>query len=444
MIKKGSLDRLKTLWPVVIAGGVFISAAFALDWIGLSAPGKFSTGQVMLLGFGLLILIVGLLGRWIISIYKGAALFLLNAIIVLVCLELAAAVTIRAIDFFPDTPRPETELSYYRHQEWAEEYWREFPRAESNRYAPWVMWRRRPFNGNTINVNEEGLRVTPGAECGSDAYKVFAFGGSTMWGEGAPDWATIPAYLQEGLASARTESVCVINFGEAAFVSTQGVIELLLQLRAGNIPHLVIFYDGINDVIASGSAGKAGVHQNLDDIALRFKGGQSQHPLLLWLQGFYLFTLFERFTLEELTTRQEGITFEELGVDAETLAGETVQTYLGNYEIVDALAQSYGFDYYFFWQPAIMVGDKPLTPEEEIFKHEIDHFPTITNLFEPTYRRMEKVTTDYPHLYYIADIFDEIETQLWIEHTHITPEGNKMIAERMLEVIRDSSLQTSK
>ena len=34
-------------------------------------------------------------------------------------------------------------------------------------------------------VDAQGLRRTPGAQCGAGAYKVFAFDGSTMWGVGS-------------------------------------------------------------------------------------------------------------------------------------------------------------------------------------------------------------------------------------------------------------------
>jgi hypothetical protein len=40
-----------------------------------------------------------------------------------------------------------------------------------------------------------------------------------------------------------------MNFGESGFVSTQSVIQLMQELQSGNIPHLVIYYDGVNDTM---------------------------------------------------------------------------------------------------------------------------------------------------------------------------------------------------
>ena len=59
-----------------------------------------------------------------------------------------------------------------------------------------------------------------------------------------------------------------------------------------------------------------------------------------------------------------------MGIDTATLSDSFVETYLGNYKIVDALAQKYGFKFFFFWQPQIAIGDKSLTSEELEMKRE--------------------------------------------------------------------------
>ena len=50
-----------------------------------------------------------------------------------------------------------------------------------------------------------------------------------------------------------------------------------------------------------------------------------------------------------------------MGIDVAKLSDLIVQDYLGNYKIVSALAQKYGFKYFFFLPPSIAVGNKPLT-----------------------------------------------------------------------------------
>jgi hypothetical protein len=74
----------------------------------------------------------------------------------------------------------------------------------------------------------------------------------------------------------------------------------------------------------------------------------------------------------------------------------------------------------------------------------MDYAPTIVELFKPTYQRMEQAAEEHPNLHYIADTFDKVDHQLWTSFTHVTPEGNELIAQKMLDVIKSSSLQTSK
>ncbi len=217
---------------IMVAGGAIMLVGLVADWIGLSTPGSFGKGQILAVLAGLGLLLIGLLGRRVVSFYRGGAVLLLNTLVLFACLELGAHFVFRMGDLLsssvePQVPDRKAKLPYYTSQDWAEEYWRDFKITGVKQYRPWVIWSRAPFEGTTININQDGIRETPGANCSATSYKVFTFGGSTMWGTGAPDWGTIATYLQAGLESLRDKPVCVVNFGETAFVSTQSIIELL-------------------------------------------------------------------------------------------------------------------------------------------------------------------------------------------------------------------------
>src|SRR5207248_2759198 len=113
--------------------------------------------------------------------------------------------------------------SYYTSQAWAPVYWHEFSASRRQAYRPYVLWRRPAFSGKTINIDEHGVRLTPGAVCRPSSFKVFVLGGSTVWGTGSADWNTLPAYLQKELQRVSAKPTCVVNFGESAYVSTQSV-----------------------------------------------------------------------------------------------------------------------------------------------------------------------------------------------------------------------------
>ena len=401
------------------------------------------TGLLSGLGFWLVVLVISspALMQRVPAFYSGVAILALNTLVVLACFELAAIGVFKIWSVVSKPPETEGEprerVSYYASQDWARQFWREFKQSRSTRYHPYVLWRRAPFKGKTINVNQDGIRLTPGADCGVGSYRVFTFGGSTMWGTGSPDWGTIAAYLQAGLAPLKGGRVCVVNFGETAYVSTQGVIELLRQLESGNVPDLVLFYDSTNDVYAAYQAGRASVHQNFDAIATRFRGEKRAHPFVEWIKGSHSFSLL-RLVVTSLKpvaqTDMKLVNYETMGIDLATLSDAVVQMYLNNYKIVAALAQGYGFQYHFFWAPVIYFGEKPLTSEEQEIKLR-DEDPALLKLYDAVYQKIELMAPEYENLYDMAHIFDGYKSFLWIDWTHTTLVGNQLIAQKMLEVV---------
>lgn len=442
-------DRLRLLRAItLLIGGAMIIEGLLADWTGLSRPGSFGGDQILLVSAGLVVSLVGFLfrvndvqslrsfGQRIACLYRGAAILVLNTLVLLACLELGAIFVLTAESLFSGLAElpvidPRVQLPYYTSQDWAATYWQEFSDADRRNYHSWVIWRRAPFEGATININEEGIRHTPGADCSANSYRVFTFGGSAMWGEGSPDWGTLAAYLQAGLEALRDDPVCVVNFGESGYVSTHNLIELLTQLQHGNVPDLVIFYDGIGDVYAAYQSGQAGVHMNPSQIAAKLT--EPQNRFVEWLKGSHSFSLLQR-AVARLGREEKPVTYQTLGIDTESLGDSVAEVYLSNYEIVGALAQEHGFKYFFFWQPVVSVGDKQLTREEQDMRSGMD--PALVNLVGVVYRNIELATPEYENLYYIGQAVEEQVSQIWIDWAHVTPVGNQLIAQEMLDAIR--------
>jgi hypothetical protein len=383
--------------------------------------------------------------------YKAAGVLMLNAVVCWLCLEIAGMVFLKLAPGFAGPPAGGEEIDarsrspYYHSQNWAPQYWHEFQLSRKQRYEPFVLWKRAPFQGATINIDEQGLRRTPGAVCGADSVKVFVLGGSTVWGTGAPDWGTIPAYLQKGLEQLHDGPVCVVNFGESAFVSTQGVLTLLRQLQLGNVPQLVVFYDGPNDVYSAYQSGRSDAHQNLDQLARVFEAGErgSRRSLRQTLEATSLFRVTDGLVRRLMTTAPDEnkqaslLTYETMGIDPETLSTAIGQTYLINYQVVDALAAKYGFRYAFFWSPHISIGTKPLVSEERAIEASVA--PALKKLYQSVFPWIEQAAPQYPNLHSIASVFDGYNELLWLDDAHVTPEGNRILARTMLQVLYSGS-----
>jgi hypothetical protein len=165
---------------------------------------------------------------------------------------------------------------------------------------------------------------------------------------------------------------------------------------------------------------------------------QPQAPLSIQLlESFSLFRL-----IDNQVTHLNGdarpapalITYETMHVDLKTLTETITTKYLTNYEAVSALAEKHGFDYYFFWPPHMASTKKPLTSEEQELKHAVE--PGLEKLYESVYQAMQPdVISRCKHLYSMTDIFDKTQSLIWLDDTHVTPTGNQMIAQRMLQVI---------
>ena len=136
------------------------------------------------------------------------------------------------------------------------------------RWIPYSYWISKPFTGKSINVDSDGLRhtwhngLTGLYSPGKRIFRIFMFGGSTMFGWAESDDYTIPSAVVKALTQRGIGGVKVINFGQLGYVNTQELILLLEQLRQRNIPDLVIFYDGYNDTFSAFQNGKAGITEN--------------------------------------------------------------------------------------------------------------------------------------------------------------------------------------
>ncbi len=364
-------------------------------------------------------------------VYQIVATLLLNTILLLLLLEAAGAILIPRLEAKAHQSALEFHRQVVGDVPWLADYWREHYLVK-NEYHPYVIWRPAPLSGQAIQIDVDGLRVTPGADCRPGAFTVFLFGGSTMWGYGVPDGATIPAYLQEKLNRQHDGPVCIRNFAQKAFVSTQGVIELLAQLQQGQVPDMVIFYDGINDV---GSAYQYGHVTHLLEETVAHQV-YAQAYLADWVKGSYTYQLAEvgGRKLREWTNQPPPDSYAPVVEDLEGLAGEALSAYEANYRLVAGLAGQYGFEFYFIWQPCLTVYTGELLPQQQQLL--AGYTAPYVTYFRYAYQLAESKTADYDQFYYRADALLDMPENVWIDPQHLTPAGNEQMAEVILQIIQ--------
>ncbi len=356
-------------------------------------------------------------------------------VFLLIAMELISFVALRALrsSVFEETPGKRI-LAAYQGQSWAPSLAREEKASRQiYDYKPYIVWRSHPFHGETLNINENGMRQTDHSHCDANQFTIWMFGGSTMRGNGSPDWGTIPSQLA-GIFEKSGQPACVKNFGEGAWVSTQEVTQLMLALKSeSRKPNLVIFYDGANDTYVPYQSGEADVHMNYDTIKNQFAGQRALRD-----GGFgYLLqtnTVQLMFSLVAKSAAQKGDR-PVPNTNLEGLAKSSVDNYFANMDTVQGLAKQYGFEYAFFWQPVIYTSHKGLVGDET----QIKESKKLANLAAWTpivYGHVHG--TQRPHFYDLTNTFDQSNQTLFLDWCHITMTGNELIAHRMFEAIRPS------
>ena len=324
----------------------------------------------------------------------------------------------------------------YDNAPWPVEYYREHSSTRM-KWEPYVYWRRGPYRGHLVNLDDNGLRLTIPTTSSPAALKIFMFGGSTLWGTGARDEFTIPSIVARELER-KGVLAAVTNFGEAGYVSTQERIALELELLRGRRPDLVIFYDGINDTYSAFQQGVAGLPQNEANRVREFNLLADNRR-----RGDLIRNALREVALELSTTRlldyfrpKQGASPGTLTVAseagspgssaaAEQLARQTLQIYATNLEIVRTLGAHYNFDVLFYWQPSIL--DKPhLTQYESAHRTEM---ASMEPFFRRTYDLVRQGHLDKTHeVRDISLVFSDTRIPVFVDYFHLGETGNEMVA----------------
>jgi lysophospholipase L1-like esterase len=329
----------------------------------------------------------------------------------------------------------------YGNAPWVSDYYNAFHRGRDEmRWMSYVYWRRRPWQSPYINVDERGIRKTT-SSAKDGTVTIFMFGGSTMWGSGARDEYTIPSVLARELER-KGISATVVNYGETGWVSTQELIALELELRQGRRPDLVVFYDGINDTYTAFQQGVAGIPQNEFNRVTEFNFMQKSVKERLGIIGRdaadrlstrKLFELFQSDVIKGI-----GVKLDEaapgFNMDAPSvarLAGQVIDTYVSNVELVNLLGEHYHFKPLFYWQPSVAEKPQLTAYEKELL---VDMQPTM-RFFEQTNQTFRDRRLDQPGPGRVRDLlstFSETSAPMFIDRFHLGEAGNEAIARLML------------
>ena len=113
-------------------------------------------------------------------------------------------------------------------------------------------------------------------------------------------------------------------------------------------------------------------------------------------------------------------------VDPIVFAGRIMDLYEGDLRILQALSREFGFEYRVFWQPVVVTGNKPLTPEErDIYDSQS---PFVKSLYLECERLALELEGRYDNFLCITDAFDDVDEAVYIDICHLNSKGDSLVA----------------
>lgn len=330
----------------------------------------------------------------------------------------------------------------YANYPWAKEYWKDEEarwNVHTGVYQPFRIWGVSPFHSTYVNNDESPFgtwrRTMNPVDSGCDHRPhtdIWIFGGSTVYGTGVPDWATVPSLLSRDLNSSESPCVFVINFGTEGYVTNQELILLTEQLKAGHRPSFALFYDGVNESYAGAvSPGIATAHISLERIRALVDGSIASK--FDFLQNSYALQLAR--AASGSVGRVHAA--EPLAPQANAKAVAALDNYEANLRLARILGQGYGFRVMCFWQPAFVYGRKPLDPFEKAIprnESEMNAFQIMGVVYQEAARRS---STNH-HFVFLGNILDSVHEPLYIDKwMHLSPQGNEIVAQTLANAIQD-------
>jgi len=330
----------------------------------------------------------------------------------------------------------------YQSYPWAAEFWREEEarrKVHRGQYVPFLLWGVAEWHGKYVNADATPLgtlrrtteMMTDSGRCaGKTATTIWMFGGSTLFGSGVPDFATIASYLQHDLNEKGAGCYRVLNLGAEGYNTNQEVILLEKLLKAGHHPDIAILYDGVNDsYVGMFAPGFPDAHWDYRAIEARVEG--SAAGKLEFLRNSYAL----RFMREMVARRAvRGAASSNLGAKAKAV----LDNYEANLRIAKTLGVAYGFQVQCFWQPSLASGRHELAPYEKQLVELDANSPegSAFPLMAVAYEKAERRAAEDGQFVFLGGIFDAVKDPLYLDRwMHLGPHGNELAAAALAKYV---------
>lgn len=318
-------------------------------------------------------------------------------------------------------------------------------RSSKSEYMSFTGWVKLPYESQTLNINSKGERIVPGQN-EVDTASLHFFGGSTMFGVGVEDEASIPAYYGQKDRGKR-----IINHGQLAYTSRQSLAKLVNLAYLGESLDKVIFYDGVNEVLHLCK----NVNQPLDHARTQLFKEKINPEEAGQGPGFFYQLFLQNFVdlRDKLGARQDLINSQseeafdtaEYGYDCameDEKLDRIAEGLLNNWLSAKAIVEHNGGSFYAFLQPVSFVGN----PEISYLDFGKEMIPKKDFALALNYRKFYRLVQEklaqrgYDWVLDLSAAYDS-EQAFYIDHCHVAQPGNVLIADKMFQFIQGHTSQ---
>tara|TARA_B110000027_G_scaffold123553_1_gene139415 strand:- start:2634 stop:3740 length:1107 start_codon:yes stop_codon:yes gene_type:complete len=297
-------------------------------------------------------------------------------------------------------------------------------------YSSYLGWKQNELLSPTIEIDSNGLRRTVNSDFSGK--NIFFTGGSLMFGTLINDENTIPS-----LVSKYGESLYYCsNLGLSGYNSFQSHMTLKLNLLNGNIPDIVVTIDGGNDIYFKEK------YKLSSDLIVNKRLNQNSLNVYGYIKSIFipLIDFSSRFS-EKIKNIKTGKLkgHEDNSFFDDKYYNNKATELLDSWLLSKKMSDDYNFDFYAILQPNIFEGD-PFISYIDLEKTYYD-FDYLNGIYPRIYKEIRLLlkTTRYKELndyvYDFTDIFN-ISEPVYIDHLHCTPNGNELIAKRIIDILK--------
>ena len=350
------------------------------------------------------------------NLFKIIFIQIIITLILIVLIDLIANLFIDRVghkEFRLQQPEPYANASYFS---------QDFINESFTQPGKWLLDEKyggvKPDNYKGIWINVKNNRRVTINEQKNYLGKIYIFGGSTVYNGEVPDDLTIASQL--AAMGANDQSYKVINMGATSIHSTQQLGRLQSEINLKN-SDIVIFYDGVNDVlqriIYENRGGFMIGQPKKENFWIEFLRSKSKYSSIL-------FIMYSRMIKNTKETPA-------------ALINNSIDDYINTLIKTKKYVEQRGANFYHFLQPTIFTKNK-LNDYEKMLINKGEPFVPIffVEPYKRSYPLIKRRLNDYNFSYSLTGIFDDLDESPFLDYHHVNHVGNKIISQNIWKRIK--------